>query len=90
MDDIEDIITAGQTRDFERVLQQGFPLSRKAAKKVASLLATDLRDAGASQSASRDESATTTDELSELKRMGVALRDALKGSSRVRGHNPGN
>ena len=68
-------------RELEAMLMAGCSMSVQLSKKVASLLAADLRDVGEPQPAPRDVDATDTDELSFWGDMAKGLSSAAKGKS---------
>lgn len=71
-------------RELETMFTNGCPMSGKLSKKVASLLAEDLRDVGDLQPAPRDVDAKDKDELSVFGRGFDALNQALKGNHHAR------
>lgn len=75
-DDAEELTT----RELEDMLAKGCTMSVQLSKKVASLLAADLRDVGEPQLAPRDVDATDTSELSLWGDMAKSLRSAAKGN----------
>ncbi len=69
------------TRELEEMLAKGCAMSVQLSKKVASLLAADLRDAGEPQPAPRDVDAKDTGELSFWDKAANGLLSATKGNS---------